>query len=122
MAILDYPSTYPKPQRASFSAQTNQGVRRVAFESGYSRQRRFFTSQPTEVSLGFVVPYADFKAWMEWVNTNAFVWFNLPVPSFRVAGANLCDTVEQVRFISDLTWRIVGDDHVEVTAAAEFKV
>ena len=39
MAILDYPSTYPKPQRASFSAQTNQGVRRVAFESGYSRQR-----------------------------------------------------------------------------------
>ena len=123
MASPTYPSTFPGVQRSGFSTSQNAGLTRVNFQSGWSRQRRAFTNLPTEVSLSFVVPYAEWHTWLDWINGNGYTWFRLELPSYEgsKAGGDLCGTEVEVRFITDLTWSIAGEDSVQVSVAAEFK-
>lgn len=124
MAATTYPANFAHIQRANFTGATNMGVRRVSFESGYSRQRKRFDTMPTEFNLGFVMEYNDWGDWMTWVNQNAYTWFSMDIPNqiAAAAGNTLCNGTGEVRFISDITWSIVGEDSVQATVAAEIKV
>jgi len=100
------------------------GIRRVSFESGFSRQRKTFDTMPTEFNLSFVMDYNDWGAWMAWVNQNAYAWFLMDIPNqtSAAAGKTLCTGTGEIRFISDVTWSIVGEGSVQATVAAEIKV
>ena len=88
--------------------------------SGRTRQRKRFNSMPHTFRLAFAIDYADLDAWLNWVNDNAYTWFNLPLPSYKGSAAGEKCYMTEVRFTSDISTELLGDHHIKATVTAEF--
>lgn len=115
----DYPENYPKPLIANYGFQCNANIDRTAMEAGNIKQRRRGNhSLPETFTMQFAIPYSFFAEWQDWINVNAFYYFDIEVVSSQSLENNYC-IARSVRFISDLQITMSGGEFVFVTVAAE---
>lgn len=116
-----YPDDFPLPQRDSYGYTVDAGLISTPMESGGPRQRRKYGSMPHYFSLEFIVPRADLDSWQQWVNQNAYDWFEIPLVNMITIGDPLCSNYCFARFISDLSLSVLTRDFFSVTVQAELQ-
>ena len=77
---------------------------------------------PTQFALAFAMPYNELNDWLDWVNANAYSYFLLPMPSKAGSAVDNKCLPTGVRFISDVSYELLGDDHIKVTVQAELEI
>lgn len=76
---INYPAYLPNPLREGHSLQPVQPFGRTALASGRARQRRLFTSVPTNGTWDYVFTDAQaalFEAWFRYALGDGVEWFN----------------------------------------------
>ena len=67
---IDYPETLPCPLREGYAAKTVQPFQRTNLVSGRARQRRRFSSTPTEYRVSWMfandAEAAEFETWFKY--------------------------------------------------------
>lgn len=80
---INYPSSLPWPVRSGYEARPVQTFLRTEMVSGRARQRRRFTSVPSETSVTWVFnsdnEAAAFEAWFRDAIKDGAEWFNCPL-------------------------------------------
>ncbi|WP_117120985.1 hypothetical protein [Klebsiella variicola] len=80
---INYPSDYlPGPLKDSYGLKPVSPLKRSQLVTGRSRQRRAFTSTPTETGIAWIFNDAQgqaFEAWYRDVLTDGTAWFNMPL-------------------------------------------
>ena len=113
-----YPSDYPQPLIAGFSAQIAMGVIRAQGPTDQA-QRRVHTTMPHTFSLTFIMSVVQWGTWYQWATANAYDWFTMNLPTFYAGITE--DTLSPVliRFTSGLVANNVSGSDVQVTVTAE---
>ena len=114
-----YPDNFPLPLRDPYAYMVDMGVVRTAMESGGPRQRRRYGSMPHYFTLEFIVAVSDLLGWQQWVNSNAYDWFELPLVNVITIGQSLCENYCLARFISDLNISVLTKDYFRIGVDAE---
>ena len=93
------------------------GLVRTKMSTGYSMQRRKWTTQPTEFTLSWLVNSADLKALTDGINAYAYTWIEMPL----ITGVNGSDVLvnHTVRMMSDQTVVPAGKYSYKVSIKAE---
>ncbi|EJO7683703.1 hypothetical protein NUL40_004216 [Escherichia coli] len=82
---INYPNEYlPIPLQEGFGMKPVSPLLRTELTSGRARQRRLYTSTPTQASVAwlFTDPQAQlFEAWYRDTITDGADWFNMPLRS-----------------------------------------
>lgn len=77
---IDYPESLPYPQRDGYSVKTVQTFQRTSLTSGRARQRRRYSSTPSEYNVSWVFESADdaalFESWFQYTINSGASWFN----------------------------------------------
>ena len=80
---LYYPSAYlPGPLRESFGLTPVSPLKRTQMVTGRARQRRAYTSTPTQTDLAWIFSDAQaqaFEAWFRDELSDGAAWFNIPL-------------------------------------------
>lgn len=80
---IDYPETLPCPLREGYAAKTVQPFQRTNLVSGRARQRRRFSSTPTEYRVSWMfandAEAAEFETWFKYTLNSGASWFNMPM-------------------------------------------
>lgn len=117
--MIIYPDEFPKPQMDGYSIGVDMGVLRTEFDTGRNRQRRNYKTMPHTFGFSFAVAIADLYAWLNWVNANAYEWFQLDAASFLTGAYGGNCSPHMVRFISDISMTPISQKFMQVTVAAE---
>ncbi|EEP1482004.1 hypothetical protein HAZ24_004818 [Salmonella enterica] len=79
MADIFFPQDLPMPQQEGYSFQAVSPLKRTALTSGRARQRRAYTSTPTEVNVSWFfetdIQGQLFEAWYKDVISDGAAWF-----------------------------------------------
>lgn len=78
MAAIVYPDTFRCAQITPYRVSVDMGVLRTPMEGGYQRQRRLYRTMPHVFALEFVMTVQELGPWQEWVNVNAYDYFEMP--------------------------------------------
>lgn len=82
---LSYPHEYlPMPQRSGLGYQPVSPVLRTQLTSGRARQRRQYTSTPTQVGVSWILNEKQsqlYEAWYRDVISDGVSWFNMRIRS-----------------------------------------
>ena len=98
----DYPASYPKPMMRSYSDVVSMRFARTQMDGGCYKQRRLANhSMPENFNFVFAVKYSIFEAWQNWVNENAYDYFNIDILSGQSIDTDVCLT-RSIRFVSNL--------------------
>ncbi len=80
---LYYPSAYlPGPLKESFGLTPVSPLKRTQMVTGRARQRRAYTSTPTQTDLAWIFSDAQaqaFEAWFRDELSDGAAWFNIPL-------------------------------------------
>lgn len=81
--ILSFPHSYlPMPQRTGLGYQPVSPLLRTQLTSGRARQRRLYTSTPTQVGVTWIFNEEQsqlFEAWFRDVISDGAAWFNMRI-------------------------------------------
>src|SRR4029077_374662 len=78
MATTVYPDSFQCAQITPYKVAVDMGVLRTPMEGGYARQRRLYRVMPHAFDLCFIMPAVELGAWQQWVNDNAYDYFEMP--------------------------------------------
>jgi hypothetical protein len=73
-----YPDVFQCAQITPYRIAVDMGVLRTPMEGGYQRQRRLYRTMPHAFALEFVMTVQELGPWQEWVNVNAYDYFEMP--------------------------------------------
>ncbi|HAT3749166.1 TPA: hypothetical protein I8622_002142 [Klebsiella oxytoca] len=80
---LNYPSdALPCPLKENFGLKPVSPLKRTQMVTGRTRQRRAYTSVPTETDIAWIFTDAQgqaFEAWYRDVISDGAAWFNMPL-------------------------------------------
>ena len=79
---IDYPSELPCILKDGFGLKPVSPIRRTQIVTGRSRQRRAYTSTPTETDISLILDDAQsqiFEGWFRDVLGDGVAWFNFPL-------------------------------------------
>jgi hypothetical protein len=115
--MLDYPTTLPLPDWGSYNGVISTGLQRSNMPAALANQVQTFNSQRTEINITFSMVNDLYITWFQWVNSNAYQWFNMPV----ISGSEPDNItgIRQVRFMSDIAYTKRGDNWLSVNVTAE---
>src|SRR6188768_3475944 len=119
IAPVDYPPSFPLPDRTPYSLGVDMGLIRSEMAAGNARQRRIFRHMPTALALTFHMNTATLFQWQQWVNFYAYDWFNLPLMDMYSGYSGALITAQAARFTSDLRLVMDGHDWWAVSVSAE---
>ena len=114
-----YPENFPLPLWAAYNYNVDMQVIRTPFDIGYQRQRRTHKLMPHIFSVTFRMKEIELGAWQDWVNDNAYNWFDMPVNDMYSSSEGKVCTVQTVRFIGDLAIRMRHAKYFDVTTQME---
>lgn len=80
--MIEYPSQLPLPLREGYGLQHVEPMQRTQLASGRARQRRRFTSVPSDVSVSWIMSQPEarlFEAWYRDVISDGAAWFQCPL-------------------------------------------
>ena len=80
MASISYPPTLPAPNQPKYELQPIDPVVRTNMEMGSPRNRRRFTSYPTQIPVEWLFTEAEmatFEAWFDQTVNAGESWFNI---------------------------------------------
>ncbi|EFC5129665.1 TPA: hypothetical protein JLF01_002029 [Escherichia coli] len=93
-STIDFPHQYlPMPQRSGHGFTPVSPLQRSTMTSGRTRQRRKYTSVPTEASVSWVFNDAQaqlFEVWFRDVITDGAAWFNMRMRTPMSVGDYVC--------------------------------
>jgi len=112
---IPYPDGFPCPTW-QYGQQTTAFQRRTAFDNGWTRQRRQFDLTGTAIEFSFKVNTEQFAEFNDWIDTNGFNWFDIPLERF--GGVKELKTA---RFISTVQFNYRKFDVIYCTISGEFK-
>ena len=113
-----YPSGYPQPLIAGFSASIAMGVIRAQGPTDQA-QRRVHTTMPHTFSLTFIMSVAQWGLWNQWVMANGYNWFFMSLPTFYAGLSSGTLSPVLIRFTSGIMANNVSGSDVQVTVTAE---
>lgn len=82
MATVDYPTELPIPLQDGYSIQHVSPLMRTDLDSGRARQRRRFTSVPSNVSVNWFMTEGEaivFEGFFKHTLLDGALWFNCPL-------------------------------------------
>ena len=115
--MIIYPPQLPLPLRDSYSLKPVSPLMRTPLNSGRSRQRRKFTSVPTEPSVQWLFndqQAAFFEAWFARTLEDGTRWFEMPLQTpegFHNYQCRFTDIYSELE--------LVGVDHWRTSAVLE---
>jgi hypothetical protein len=112
-----YPENYPMPDHTGVSGSIDVGLRRTAVPAALANQVKTHNSPVDSLTLTFSMTNDEYSAWLDWVRTYAWQWFQMPIVS-RHTPVNITST-RRLRFISDVQYEKRGDNWCSVTVQAE---
>ena len=115
----DYPTTLPLPEPDNYNGTLDQGLIRTSFRVTAPNQVKGYNSYREDISMSFSMDNDTYDAWITWVNSNGYDWFNMPVVSSRTP-TDITST-QLVRFSSDVQVAKQGDNWLTVTVGAELQ-
>jgi hypothetical protein len=119
MPDVIYPITYPPPRIAPHEWEADMGLLRTPMAGGFARQRRLYAVQPHAWTLQFTIELTLLFEWQDWVSTNAYDFFRLPMVSWLSSQAGTHTRPTLVRFTSNLKISYYAVDSVVVDVTAE---
>jgi len=122
--MVDFPSSLPLPQVAEYSVGNIFGHTAVTFEHGNTRQRRRSKRDRWVFSLTFVFTKPQFWQWQAWANIAGYNWhvMNLESAYSGLTVANAINAPHTIRYISDISYDLVGSDNIRAMVVAEMDV
>lgn len=117
--MINWPSSFPCPLIDGFEMEANAAVIRTPAQGGNMRQRRLHRRLPHSISIGWVFKQFEYGQALKWMNTNAWKWFSINLPS----GKDDETAPYTIRLISDLQAELIEAEdgyHWRVTATAEW--
>ena len=91
---INYPHQYlPMPQRSGYGFTPVSSLQRSTMTSGRTRQRRKYTSVPSEAGVSWVFSDAQsqlFEAWFRDAITDGAAWFNMRMRTPLGVGDYVC--------------------------------
>ena len=118
MSLPEYPEGLPRGNLAGYRLEHGDTFVRTQLASGRARQRRRFTSVPTEVRIEWLFSdgeFALFEGWFKHQITDGADWFTGPLKT-----STGIQDYEQ-RFASMYTARALGGRHWRVDATLEIR-
>jgi len=95
---IDYPAELPYPQRTGYNTQTVQPFIRTQLTSGRARQRRRFSSVPSDYTVNWIFSsnneVALFEAWFRYKVNDGAAWFNCKLKTPLGLGDYVCRFTE----------------------------
>lgn len=120
---MNWPTTLSCPLIRGYGTEAAASVVRTPFQAGNTKQRRLHKQLPHTMSLSWVFTQAQYEDAVRWMNTYAWEWFTIDLPS-ALAGLRGKQTVpHSVRFISDFSSRLIRGKlgwYWEVAVTAEW--
>lgn len=119
MATTVYPSSFRCAQITPYNVAVDMGVLRTPMEGGYQRQRRLYRVMPHAFELTFIMTVQELGAWQEWVNVNAYDYFDMPrIESMYSGLIGEISSLHSIRFTGNLAIDnpVYGWVRVKVTA------
>lgn len=113
--MIEYPASYPKPIKPSYSYIVDMGVSRAAIGTATPLQTRLYNNMPNVASLTFAVEVTILKEWLTWVNQFAHNFFTIKALLFN--GGACIDVY--CRFSSDINMTPLSGLAVSVTVEAD---
>lgn len=112
---IDYPEGLPWPVRDGYDINHVQPFRRTGMQSGRARQRRTFTSVPSQVSVSWIfngdTQVAAFELWFQQTIGDGADWFNCPLKTPIGEKQYVCRFVDMYRgptLVGLCAWRITA--------------
>lgn len=113
---IDFPSGLPCPLRDGYDINHVQPFRRTDLASGRSRQRRIYTSVPTDVSVSWIFndgQAAAFEAWFRDAISDGTDWFNCnlktPIGSMAPYVCRFRQMYSGPQLVGKSLWRISAE-------------
>jgi hypothetical protein len=116
--MTDYPSTYVRPDASPYSGVIEYGLLRTTVDTVQAYQYKRNNSQNVKISLQFSMKNAAYVEWLDWVNTNAYNWFNMELVAPHFPTNEVLST-QRIRFIDDIRYTKRGHDYLSVSVTAE---
>ena len=106
--MADYPSNFACPGW-EFNQQLDDFQSRTPMDCGWVRQRKRYVKNATSMSLSFEMSNQDYALWSDWVDDNAYSFFNI----------SLDGTTTSIRFTSDISYSYDVYNNIRLSVAAE---
>lgn len=91
---INFPHQYlPMPQRTGLGYKPVSPLLRTSLTSGRARQRRLYTSTPTQVGVTWIMSEAQgqlFEAWFRDATGDGAAWFNMRIRSPGSVADHVC--------------------------------
>jgi hypothetical protein len=114
MAIAEYPTGLPYPSREGYGLQHVSPLQRTEMRSGRARQRRRFTSVPSEVQVSWLMTQEQaqiFEGFFRWGVTDGADWFNCPLQTplgIQLYEARFTDVYDGPELVGVDYWRFTA--------------
>ena len=107
----------PCPTVEQYGYELDAGLVRTKMDSGYTMQRRKYTTQPTIFTLRWLVDGAELQSVSNAINTIGYSWFTMGL----ITGTNgsSVPTDHTVRMVSEMAVAPTGKNAYSVTIKAE---
>ena len=93
MTLAVWPEQLPLPEQSGYAIQHVSPLQRTEMVSGRARQRRVYTSVPSNVSVQWFLTEQQaqlFEAWFRYAITDGADWFMLPLKTPMFTGDYEC--------------------------------
>ena len=93
MPLVSWPEQLPLPEQSGYAIQHVSPLQRTTMVSGRARQRRVYTSVPSNVSVQWFLTEQQarlFETWFRYAITDGADWFLLPLKTPMFTGNYEC--------------------------------
>ncbi len=93
MPLVSWPEQLPMPEQSGYAIQHVSPLQRTAMVSGRARQRRVYTSVPSNVAVQWFLTEQQaqlFESWFRYAITDGADWFLLPLKTPMFTGDYEC--------------------------------
>ena len=93
MALVSWPEQLPLPEQSGYAIQHVSPLQRTQMVSGRARQRRVYTSVPSNVAVQWFLTEQQaqlFEAFFRYAITDGADWFLLPLKTTMFTGDHEC--------------------------------
>ena len=115
--MASYPANLPLPDQGSYGGSVDSGIIRTNVYAALANQRKSFNSPRVELGLVFSMTNDEYAVWRPWAIAEAYHFFDMPVVS-PDAPTDIM-SVQNLRFISDISYQKRSDNWLSVSVTAE---
>ena len=115
---IHYPSQFPNPTIQDYGLEPQESIARTKMDSGVARQRRRFTSVPSNVAVRWIMTadiFGLFEAWYRYKAKEGAEWIIIPLQN------GLGYQNSEARFVKPYTAKMLSSDLWEVTTSLEVR-